>query len=79
MDEATSSLDLTLDRKIFDKLKVLNKTLLVTSHRISSIMDADTIYLFENGEIVDFGTHEDLISNNKKYKILFELENLSND
>ena len=79
LDEATSSLDLNLDRKIFDKLKVLNKTLLVTSHRISSIMDADTIYLFENGEIVDFGTHEDLISKNKKYKILFELENLSND
>lgn len=79
LDEATSSLDLSLDRKIFDKLKVLNKTLLVTSHRISSIMDADTIYLFENGEIVDFGTHENLISKNKKYKILFELENLSND
>ena len=79
LDEATSSLDLNLDRKIFDKLKVLTKTLLVTSHSISSIMDADTIYLFENGEIVDFGTHEDLISKNKKYKILFELENLSND
>ncbi len=78
LDEATSNLDLKLDDVIFKNLKSLNKTLIVTSHRISSIIDSDCIYLFENGKIVDFGNHNELISKNKKYKIIYELENLNN-
>ena len=44
---------------------------------ISSIINADCIYLFEDGEIVDSGKHDELLAKNKKYQI-YEL-NLNND
>tara|TARA_B100000287_G_scaffold401471_1_gene421554 strand:+ start:455 stop:2221 length:1767 start_codon:yes stop_codon:yes gene_type:complete len=79
LDEATSNLDLKLDEKIFTNLNKLKKTFIVTSHRISSIINADCIYLFEDGEIVDSGKHDELLAKNKKYQIIYELENLNND
>lgn len=69
MDEPTSALDPIAEQEMyknmFDACK--GKTVIFISHRLSSAAMADRIYLFENGEIAEQGTHSELISLNSKY------------
>ena len=51
-----------------------NKTSLIIAHRISTIIDADKIILMNEGEIIDVGTHKQLIKSSKIYKNLYELQ-----
>ncbi len=62
-DEATSALDHLTEKKIQFSINKLmkNKTSLVIAHRISTIEDADLIYVLDKGTIIDFGTHKELI------------------
>ena len=78
MDEATSSVDNDTDRKIQDALIRLfvNRTVVIISHRLSTVKMADKIFVFENGRIAEEGKHKELIDSNGIYKILFERKGL---
>ena len=51
-----------------------NDTKIIISQRLSSIMEADQILMMENGRIVDRGTHEELLSRNEEYRMLYETQ-----
>ena len=78
LDEATSSLDNDTDRKIQDALIRLfvNRTVVIISHRLSTVKMADNIFVFENGRIAEEGKHKELIDSNGIYKNLFERKGL---
>jgi len=71
-DEATSSLDNESEALIQEALWELckNRTTMIIAHRLSTIMKADRIYVMKNGEIVESGTHLDLIDQGGYYKSL---------
>ena len=77
LDEATSALDTESERFVQDALDKMmeNRTSLVIAHRLSTIQKADLIVVMERGEIVEQGTHDELISHNGTYKKLVELQN----
>ncbi len=74
LDEATSSLDTETEEKIQKALDELtsNKTTIVIAHRLSTILNSDKIYVIDNGEVIDSGTHENLLINSKMYKNFYE-------
>lgn len=75
-DEATSALDNENQSKIkkaIDNL-VENHTIIIVAHRLSTIIDADIIYLIDNGKIIASGTHKELIKENKIYNTLYRKE-----
>jgi subfamily B ATP-binding cassette protein MsbA len=74
LDEATSSLDSESEAKIQDGLRSLRKgrTTFVIAHRLSTIQSADQILVLEGGEIVERGTHDQLIALNGRYKQLYD-------
>jgi len=69
MDEPTSALDPIAEQKMYHNMfeACEGKTVIFISHRMSSAAMADRIYLFENGEIVEEGTHRELLQQNAKY------------
>lgn len=71
LDESTSSLDAENESIIYNNLRNENITLLTISHRLSTIMDSDKIYVFENGKIIGCGTHKFLLNNCNRYYDLF--------
>lgn len=75
-DEATSALDNETQSEIQQAIDNLQGeyTILIIAHRISTIINCDRIMLIEDGQIVDEGTHEYLLKNNKEYKKLCETE-----
>ncbi|HLL85009.1 MAG TPA: peptidase domain-containing ABC transporter, partial [Longimicrobium sp.] len=60
MDEATSNVDVLVERRIDEALGALSCTRLVIAHRMSTVRDADQILVLENGTIAEQGTHEEL-------------------
>jgi ABC-type multidrug transport system fused ATPase/permease subunit len=74
LDEATSSLDSESEAKIQDGLRALrkNRTTFVIAHRLSTIRGADQILVLEAGEIVERGTHAELLALNGRYKELYD-------
>jgi ATP-binding cassette, subfamily B, bacterial MsbA len=76
LDEATSSLDTESERLVQDALaKVMsNRTSIVIAHRLSTIIYADEIYVLQNGEIVERGTHSELLASGGVYKKLYDLQ-----
>ena len=80
LDEATSALDNLTEQKIQYSINQLmkNKTSLIVAHRLSTIEDADLIYVLDNGKIVDSGSHEKLLSSCKLYSQLHLKEKLDN-
>ena len=79
LDEATSSLDSVSEEKIKQALEDLtkNRTTLIISHKLSTIMTCDKIYVIKNGEIVADGTHLELIKNSIYYKNLYDKQSLN--
>lgn len=77
LDEATSSLDTESERFVQDALEKMmeNRTSLVIAHRLSTIQKADWIIVMEKGNIIEQGTHHDLISKKGMYNKLVELQN----
>ncbi|EGV00055.1 multidrug resistance ABC transporter [Mycoplasmopsis columbina SF7] len=75
LDEATSSIDTVTEKRIQKSMDFLiqNRSSLVIAHRLSTIKNADLILLIENGEIIERGTHQELINFNGKYKKLYEI------
>ena len=73
LDEATSSLDAESEEKVQNAIINLtkNKTTLVIAHRLSTIIRADKIFVLNQGEIVDTGTHSELLKKSMIYKNLY--------
>ena len=73
LDEATSSLDADSEEKVQNAILNLtkNKTTLVIAHRLSTIIRADKIIVLNEGEIIETGTHDDLLKNSIVYKNLY--------
>ena len=78
-DEATSALDNNSQeyiKKSIDNL-VKDHTVIIVAHRLSTIVDADIIYLIKGGKVVASGKHEYLLEKNKMYKSLYKKESLN--
>ncbi|WPO83010.1 ABC transporter transmembrane domain-containing protein [Chryseobacterium sp. JJR-5R] len=77
LDEATSALDTESERFVQDALEKMmeNRTSLVIAHRLSTIQKADWIVVMEKGNIVEQGTHHELITKRGMYHKLVELQN----
>jgi ATP-binding cassette subfamily B protein len=67
LDEATSALDAETERRVMDNLARLQCTRIVLAHRLSTIVNANLILVMENGEIVESGTHQELLSLRQHY------------
>jgi subfamily B ATP-binding cassette protein MsbA len=76
LDEATSALDTESEKLVQSAINNLmkNRTALVVAHRLSTIAHADHILVLENGCITEQGTHGDLLSLNKRYKYLYDIQ-----
>lgn len=76
LDEATSALDTESERYIQSALDDLmrNRTTLVIAHRLSTVEHADKIIVFDNGHIVETGTHTDLLARNGQYAKLYKMQ-----
>jgi len=73
-DEATSALDTRTEREIQAALKAVsaNHTTLVIAHRLSTVVDADEIVVFEQGKIIERGTHEVLLTDSGIYATMWQ-------
>ena len=74
LDEATSSLDAETENKIQQALSILikDRTAVVIAHRLSTILNSDSIYVINNGKIIENGTHSELLLNSKIYKNFYQ-------
>lgn len=75
LDEATSALDAESEQLVQQALETLMKgrTTIMVAHKLSSIKDADIIYVMDNGKIIEKGSHDALIRNHGIYKRMYEL------
>lgn len=79
LDEATSALDTESERLVQQALENLmrNRTSIVIAHRLSTIQFADEIIVLQNGNLVERGTHTDLLADNGVYRKLYELQSFN--
>lgn len=76
MDEPTSNVDAKAEASIFESIKtqLQNSTVIFVSHRFSTVRIADRVIVVEDGQIIEDGSHDDLIKMNGVYKKMFELQ-----
>ena len=81
LDEATSSIDTESEILIQKATKLLTKgrTSVVIAHRLATVQNANRILVVDHGEIIESGTHQELIQTEGHYKRLFELQFKGND
>ena len=75
-DEATSSLDSQSEKQVHQALIKLtkNRTTIVIAHRLTTVTNADMIYVIDEGKIIEKGTHADLISREGLYSRLTNIQ-----
>ncbi len=76
LDEATAAMDTKTERKIQDALQVIteNRTTLIIAHRLSTLRDADSLIVVEDGKVVEEGTHKTLLEKEGVYHKLYKLQ-----
>lgn len=76
LDEPTAALDAKAEHELFDKIRTLLKgrTVLLISHRFSSVRTADRIYVLHEGQVVEDGTHHELVAAGGRYAEMFNLQ-----
>ena len=76
-DEATSSLDSRAEQRILQAMERVrgNYTSVVIAHRLSTVVDADQVFVLDQGRIVEQGTHQDLLAQDGRYADLWALQN----
>lgn len=79
LDEATSALDTESERLVQEALEkmMLNRTSIVIAHRLSTIQNANTIVVLQKGEIVEQGSHSELLTKNGAYKKLVQMQSFA--
>ncbi|HIT50576.1 MAG TPA: ATP-binding cassette domain-containing protein, partial [Candidatus Pelethenecus faecipullorum] len=72
-DEATSNIDIESEAIIMENIKAMSKvkSVIVISHRLENVVDADTIYYMEEGEVKERGTHLELMEKKGGYYLLY--------
>ncbi len=75
LDDATSRLDIATEDKVFENIRKNHKdiSIILVAQKISSVKDCDRIYIFDQGKITEFGTHEELL----KHSVLYQEIELS--
>lgn len=75
-DEATSNIDMESEELIMEVIHELakTKTIILISHRLANVVKSDRIYMLENGKIVQYGSHDELIASGGAYKKLYEYQ-----
>lgn len=81
LDEATAHLDSENEALVQTALKeaLIGRTSIVIAHRLSTIIHADQILVVDNGEIIERGTHDELVAKGGTYFELYERQNLQSD
>ena len=72
LDESLSALDSKTEEKVVSSLRNLGKTVVLASHRLTSIASTDRIYVLVRGKTVEEGTHEELLRNGEIYPVLWK-------
>ncbi len=74
LDDCLSAVDTETEKKILDSLKDSQgkRSIVVVSHRLKAVVDADTIYVMHEGKIVERGTHHELVENGGLYQRMYE-------
>ena len=75
-DDSTAAVDAATERQIREALAefVAERAVVIVAHRLTSLMHADEILFVENGQIVERGSHEDLMTSDTRYRQLYELQ-----
>ena len=76
LDEPSSALDALSENYIFDEIikNIQDKTVIFVTHRLSAAKDADMIILLKNGEIVQQGSHNELMNQRGEYRTMYEMQ-----
>ena len=76
LDEPTASMDAEAEVKIFDRFREVttDKIAIVISHRFSTVRMADQIIVLDRGEIIERGSHDELVAQEGRYARLFHLQ-----
>ena len=78
LDEATSAMDVETENEVIKNINEnlnKNKTCIIVSHRLSSIINSDIIFVLDKGQLVEKGTHEELLKLEGKYFTLYTYSN----
>lgn len=80
LDEATSDLDSSLEKEVQASIEAMDRDygMITIAHRLSTVQNADQIYTVDDGEIIESGTHDCLMSGNGEYSRLYEIQSNNN-
>ena len=76
LDEPTASLDARSEHAVFERVRELarGRSVLLISHRFSTVRSADKIYVLEDGRVIEAGSHDELVAHGGRYAELFDLQ-----